>query len=271
MIIDSHLHLNSFEKDFSKAERNLLEEMKENGIDYAIVIPDNEPNTNCADLETVLNLVDSKLFIVGTLMVDEVKDSFNRVDRLFKEEKIKGFKIFPGHDPVYPTDKRWFPIYNLCLKYDLPLIIHTGMTGSRKRESAKYNDPKYIVEIARKYPHLKIIIAHYFWPEVDYCYKITRGFENIYFDTSALMVKEVVKETGLDNIKRVLKKTIKDNPESVLFGTDYITGSFKKHIDLINSLGILNKEKVFWQNANKLFKLGLKKRNRLGLFLKMKY
>jgi predicted TIM-barrel fold metal-dependent hydrolase len=47
------------------------------------------------------------------------------------------------------------------------VIIHTGI-NSGDFNCAKYNDPKYVVEVARKYPKLKIIIAHYFWPKKSY-------------------------------------------------------------------------------------------------------
>lgn len=93
------------------------------------------------------------------------------------------------------------------------------MWNSNHPEVTKHNNPKYITKIAKKFPKLKIIIAHYFWPEVEYCYKITRGFKNIYFDTSALADDEAIEETGLDKIKKVLEQSIKDNSESVLLQT----------------------------------------------------
>lgn len=153
------------------------------------------------------------------------------------------------------------PIYRLCVKHNCPVVIHTGW-NSNHPEVAKYNNPKHIIKIVKKFPKLRIIISHYYWPEVEYCYRITRGFKNIYFDTSALADEEVIKETGLDKIKKVLEQSIKDNPESVLFGTDYAMCDIKEHIKLINSLKISNenRERVFWKNANKLFRLNLRKR-----------
>ena len=35
-------------------------------------------------------------------------------------------KIYPGYEPFYPNDKKFDPLYDLCEKYDLPLMIHTG-------------------------------------------------------------------------------------------------------------------------------------------------
>lgn len=259
MIIDAHLHLPPIKTTFEESKKKLISDMNKNKIDYAILIPDNLHDSKIGDLDICLKLVEKekRLFLLGTIDIrTEGKEWINKLDSLFKKNKIKGIKIFPGHDPIYPTDKELMPIYKLCIKHDYPIVIHTGW-NSNNSEVAKYNDPKYIVEIAKEFPKLKIVISHYFWPKIEYCYKITKYFKNIYFDTSALADKEVIKETGLDKIKNILEKTIKDNPESVLFGTDYAMCRFKDHIDLINSLKISkeDKERVFWKNTKKLFKI----------------
>jgi predicted TIM-barrel fold metal-dependent hydrolase len=141
----------------------------------------------------------------------------------------------------------------------LPIVIYTGW-NSKNPEVAKYNDPKYIVKVAHRFPKLKIVISHYFWPEVHYCHSITKPFRNIHFDTSALADDKVIEETGLQNIREVLTLTAKERLDNVLFGTDYAICSIKKHIDLINSLdiGSEKKEKIFHKNAEALFKLKMR-------------
>jgi predicted TIM-barrel fold metal-dependent hydrolase len=54
----------------------------------------------------------------------------------------------------------------------------------------------------------------------------------------------MVKKKGIEKIKKILTRTIEDNPKSVLFSSDYAICSFESHIELIDSL-----------DANKLFKL----------------
>jgi len=262
MIIDSHVHISYLKKkkELSDVKNELLLNMKKNNISYSVVIPDNAPNPQCADLETVTNLVknESKLFMIGTLKVSQITNSnLIKIDNLFNKNIIRGFKIFPGHDPVYPTDKRWQPIYKLCIKYNFPLVIHTG-ASSKNKEHAKYNNPKHIIKVAANYPKLKIIIAHYSWPKLEYCFSVTKGFDNIYFDTSALACRIVLKESGgIKKVRMILTKTIKRNINSVLFGTDWPMCDVKKHVDLINSLELAKKErdKIFYQNAVNLFKL----------------
>jgi len=167
-------------------------------------------------------------------------------------------KIFPGHDTIYPTDKRLLPVYELCIKYDLPVVIHTG-ASSKHPEQAKYNDPKQIIKIAEKFPALKIVIAHFFYPRVEYCYELTEPYENIYFDTSGLADEQVIADTGLAKIKRILSLTARERPNNIIFGTDYAMCSIRKHIELVKSLEVKRqtKNKIFSENAIKLFRLKL--------------
>jgi predicted TIM-barrel fold metal-dependent hydrolase len=263
MIIDSHLHLPPRKKTetYEDSKATLLRDLRTSGVDYAILIPDNVPESHIGDLDTMLELTrnDKQLFVMGTIdILREERAAIQKLDSLFDAKRIVAIKIFPGHDPIYPTDSRLEPVYALCIKHDLPIVIHTGW-NSNNPEVAKYNDPKHIAKIAGKFPQLKVVISHYFWPEVKYCHDITKPLENIYFDTSALADEEVTEETGIQNIIEVLTLTANERPDNVIFGTDYAMCSIKKHISLINSLDIEArlKEKIFCRNAVELFKLRL--------------
>jgi predicted TIM-barrel fold metal-dependent hydrolase len=264
MIIDSHLHLPGLKKGKTLADskRELLQELEENKVDYAIVIPDNTPVSEIGSLDQVLGLVehDRNLFVMGTIDIQKDKKSHVRkLDFLFQTGRIVALKIFPGHDPIYPTDKRLVPVYKMCIRHDLPIVIHTGASPSNP-EPAKYNDPKHIVKVAKRFPTLKIVIAHYFWPKVEYCYELTKPHENIYFDTSGLADDEVIRETGLARIKKVLTSTMEQRPRNVVFGTDYGMCSIRNHVRLVESLPIPQelKEMIFSRNSIRLFKLRVK-------------
>jgi predicted TIM-barrel fold metal-dependent hydrolase len=94
---------------------------------------------------------------------------------------------------------------------------------------------------------------------VEYCYELTKPYANIHFDTSGLADDEVVEETGLDKIKKVLTSTVKQRPHSVVFGTDYAMCNIRKHIALVESLKISRqaKDEIFSENAIKLFHLSV--------------
>lgn len=167
MIIDSHLHISYVgekKKNLFDVKSELLESMKKFGITHSIVIPDNVPNPQCADTETMFKIIDGdkQFFSMGTINIfQDVKKQIVNLESLITAKKICAIKLFPGHDPFYPTDEKCQPVYKLCVKYNIPVVFHTGVnTGDN--DCAKYNDPKLIVEVAEKYPSLKIVIAHFF-------------------------------------------------------------------------------------------------------------
>jgi len=217
------------------------------------------PNSPIADVPTCIELVKDapQLYLMGTINLrTQGPEWIRELEIMLAKRQIVGMKIFPGHDPIYPTDPRLDPVHAMCQAYDAPMVIHTGWNSGHP-EVAKFNDPKYIVQIAEKYPAMKIVIAHFFWPEVDYCYDVTHGYSNIYYDTSGLADEEVIEATGFERIRTVLLKTLQVDPKKIVFGTDYAMCIRKNHIKMIDQLPVTERvrERIFWRNAADLFKL----------------
>lgn len=261
MIIDSHLHLPVIPeaRSYERGKEKLLEDLKSDQVNYAILIPDNLPDSVIGDLPTCLELTQDtpQLFLLGTIDIqNQGGEWIAGLERLADQRRIVGLKIFPGHDPIYPTDPRLDPVYAVCQAHDLPMVMHTGWNSGHP-EAAQYNDPKYIVQVAERYPSLKIVLAHYFWPEVEYCYQLTHGYANIAFDTSGLADAEVIQATGADKIEAVLLKTLAEKPRNVIFGSDYAMCSRPDHIEMVERLPITDevREGIFWRNAVEIFKL----------------
>jgi predicted TIM-barrel fold metal-dependent hydrolase len=267
MIIDSHVHLFSYENRvaaFTDALPTLLKEMSLNQIDYAIIIPDNvEGDPEIGDFAKVRELIKdhSNLYMLGSPQIVERGDSqVENFRNLAIDGVIKGIKLFPGHDPYYPTDERCFGYYDLCNEMNIPVVFHTG-ENSGDEECAKFNDPKYIVEIAQKYPQLKVVITHYFWPKLDYCYEITKHSPNIYFELAGTADKEVLdKSGGFEKMRQILIKTIDDRPNQVIYGTDWPMCNMEDHLDLVHSLNLPREieEKIFSKNTIGLYQLPVK-------------
>lgn len=263
-IFDSHLHLPVRNKlDSLEDQRDeLIKELEKNSIKGGVLIPDNIEISQIGNLKQCVELFNDvpSVFLLGTVNIleDDLDKKVGELDAYFKSKKVVGLKIFPGHDKHLPNDSRLEPFINLCLRYNKPLVIHTG-ENSGDSECSKYNDPKYIVEISDKYSGLKIVISHLFWPKVEYCVELTKGYANISYDTSALADDEVVAVTGEEKISNALEDLINKYHKKVLYGSDYGMCSVTKHIKLVKSLDISKKDKqnVFYNNSVKLFELEL--------------
>jgi len=266
-IIDSHVHISLFEGNAKSLEESrdlLLKEMAENGINYAIVIPDNIENPpDIADLKKAIELTKEykEFFLLGSPQIIQRGDGeVQKYRGLLEEGVIKGIKFFPGHDPYNPTDNRCVSYYELLQELNCPVVFHTGEISSDPniKTPAEYNDPKYIVEVANKYPKLKVVITHYFWPRIEYCYEITKNSPNIYFELAGTADPEVLEKSGgIKKMTNVLQKTINDRPNQVIFGTDWPMCDIKKQVDLVNSLNIDEKikERIFSKNAIETYRL----------------
>lgn len=260
MVIDSHVHCvkNAGEHGFGDAFRRLSQSMKSSRIDLCVAIPDNRSGTDTADLDTLLGIAEihPEIVVVGSPYV--FKYSTHEVDRLSAlagARRIRGVKLFPGHDNFYPTDRRCSVFYELCVKHRLPLIIHTGENPGDPG-SCRYNDPKHIAKVARRYPGLTVVISHYFWPRMEYCYDLTKDVANIAYDTSGMADAEVVEKSGgIGRVRDILQKTLLRKPDGVMLGSDWPGCSQEEHLELIASLDVASdiKERVLFTNAFRMF------------------
>lgn len=264
MIIDSHLHLpvRDYLLSLENQSQELIKELQNHNINKGIVIPDNIDKSPIGNLKQCIQLFNNipNIYILGTVNIleDNLEDKISQLREYFLFNQIVGLKIFPGHDDHYPNDKRLEPFLKLCIEYDKPLVIHTG-ENSGDNECSKYNDPKYIVDIAKDFPSLKIIISHLFWPKVEYCVEITKDYKNISYDTSALADKEVVIKTGREKIKDSLENLIKKYNKKVIYGSDYGMCDIQDHMDLIKSLNISDNQRdaVLYSNAASVFGINI--------------
>lgn len=261
MIIDAHLHLPvvSDTRTYEQAKALLIEDFKKDRVDYAILIPDNIPNSVLGDVPTCLELVKDtpELFLMGAMDIQTQGQVWlAELEILLTEHHIVGMKIFPGHEPIYPTDPRLFPLYEMCEAYAVPMVIHTGWNSGHP-EVACYNDPKYIVQVAERYSGLKIVIAHFYWPEVEYCYRVTLEYPNIRHNTSGLAGSKVILATGQGRIETVLLKVLEGNRKKILFGPDYAMCDRAAYIEMVKRLPITAemREGILWKNAVELFRL----------------
>jgi len=259
MIIDSHRHVVKKDNSFDTAKELFLSDMQQNDIEKAIVIADNVSDSDTADTPTLLKLFadEDNVKIIGSINpFGNLTTQQEYFDNLLQDRKIIGLKLFNGFDRLYPTDERCFASYNLALKYKVPVIFHTGINVDDD-ESARYNDPKYIVEIAKKFPVLKIIIAHFYWPEIEYCLELTGDIPNIYLDTTVLADEDAIARISKEKIKSVLEHAIAIKPDKILFGSDYPACQTAPAIELIGSLHIdqQSEDVILSQNVKNLFSL----------------
>src|SRR3989338_5508920 len=127
MIIDAHAHidemLNSkFTKDFKKNLDFLMDEMKDSGVDHALILADyyeDESRTSSTKILIKLTAGISNTSVVGSIDILNHKESdLGELEQWLKDKSIVGVKLYTGYQHFYPNDERCGPIYKLCIKYN---------------------------------------------------------------------------------------------------------------------------------------------------------
>lgn len=251
MIIDAHVHLpvgvgyNSLQRQ----KERLLYEMRENKVSRCIVISD-------SSMESVIGTMDECVELFGETgnvdVVGGISPFFEFPSQLLKLNKyldkklVVGIKLFTGHETFYLTDERLKDVYELAIQYNVPVLFHSGWDNSQ------YSDAVLVAEVAKKYPELKLIVCHCFYPELDNCMSLIE-FENVIFDLSSI-ADDVNKR---ENIAGKIKRIIDAVPERVLFGSDFSCCSMKEYIKLVRGLKLMRnvEENIFWRNAKRIYQL----------------
>ena len=203
MIIDMHTHLLNF-KDF---DIQLREDLIRSGISHDIWTYSEEDylaGTSSADKVIIFGLKARKTGWNGKnepvadfvsrhsdkyiyfASIDPYQDDFIQ-DLKYNHTVLncKGIKIGPIYQGVHPCDKKYYEIFDYCVKNALPIITHMATTFS-SGVPIDYARPYHIDSIACDFPRLKIVLAHLGHPWEAETIAIIRRNENIYADISAL-------------------------------------------------------------------------------------
>ncbi len=226
----------------------LLKEGKKAGVDHFVVqsvatSPAQVKSINEFIAETIKN-TDGKMTGLGT-MHPESSDIKGDIEHL-RELGLRGVKLHPDIQAFKIDDHRCLKIYELCEKYNLPILMHTG------DHRYDYSNPNRMLPIMKIYENLIVVGAHLGgWSVWDEAEDKLAGIPNFYVDTSSsfkFMSKEKAKEIincfGVSN---------------VLFATDYPMWDITDEIAFLNDLNLNADDyrKIYYENACKIYGIKL--------------
>ena len=271
-LIDCHVHLNNYyydqisktgKKFLSLEERldSLIDSMHDNGIDYSIILSSykvdvHRPSTS--DIIDITKKYDSKLGVVAGFTIDNHTDEdLKNCREWLKDGIIKGIKLYCGYEYYYPSDKRYQRVYDMCIEYGSPVMIHTGDVFL-KTGKIKYSHPLNIDDITVDNPELKIVMCHLGNPWIMDCQEVLYKNRNVYADISGLIVGNFTPSTEIHYMSKIKELlTYVAEPHSLLYGSDWPISSMSSYLHLIQKLE-LNQESLellMFKNAKSVFEL----------------
>lgn len=209
MFIDTHVHPIFFEpitkdtqiKDLrhetfgiykagtAKIE-HIFNQMSCAGLDKLVLLPQDyltqvgKTVISNEDIKTLVDIAPDKF--IGFASVDPFDpEAANKLDYAFSHLNLSGLKLNPARYHAYPNDKIHTPLYDLCEKYDKPIIFHSGFSWEPDTLS-RFTRPIEFEELAQKRTNLRICLAHFGWPWVQETAMLMLKYKNVYTDTAIL-------------------------------------------------------------------------------------
>lgn len=227
MIVDVHTHI------YNKKNWESYKKKSKGQVGKAIVLAwyhKNNYGFPCVSDLVKFTSNETNLFAIGSIdLKANLKPQISLHDKLFKENKIVGIKLYPGYQHFYPTDKKVTQIAKLCERYNKPLVFHSGDFYDQEGTALlKYSHPMYIDELASLCPNTKIVISHFGFPYQMETANIVSKNKNVFTDISGTIDggDKTSKETGgltkqyISDLKRVFNY-YPNVKAKTMFGTDY--------------------------------------------------
>ena len=221
----------------------LIESMDAAGIDLGVVCPiATKPDQVKSIFKWCKKISNDRIIPFPSVHPDTPK--VEKWLQRFAEARLPGIKLHPMYQQFWADEERMDPIYSAATDCDLAVEIHSGF------DIAYGDDDNASVErlarVMSRHPRMKLVLTHLgAWREWDNVRKHLVG-SGVYMETSFSLdwlgpegVEEIIRDHG---------------PEHVLFGTDWPWARQDKEVDMLNALGLSEKEKdaILWSNAARL-------------------
>lgn len=184
-----HQVLSIFKNGLASME-HIENQMRCAGLDKMVLLPQNYGSTaggvlvTNEEIKKMVELAPSRF--IGFASIDPfLPGCLEELEYAFTTLGLKGLKLNPSAQHYYPADPRLEPIYQLCEKYNKPILFHSGLSWEPGSLS-KYSRPIEFEEVAYRHPTLRICLAHFGWPWVQETAMLMLKYENVYTDTGLL-------------------------------------------------------------------------------------
>jgi uncharacterized protein len=251
-IIDCHVHLNKYDKMGSQAKKftvlenrldALLQSMTKNNVDYSIVISSYMVDANRPSTSQIINIVSrnenirNRIRIVTGFTIDNHTDEDLKQYITWLEDRlIIGIKLYCGYEHYYPYDKRYQEVYDICMEYGVPVMIHTGDAYSSKAK-LRYAHPLNIDDIAVDNPELRIVMCHLGNPWIADCQEVLYKNSNVYSDISGLVVGDFRLPSAIRYVSQINNLlNYVGKPHRLLYGSDWPISNMGSYLAFVRKL-----------------------------------
>ncbi|HWP82639.1 MAG TPA: amidohydrolase family protein [Bacteroidota bacterium] len=256
-IFDAHFHFysNSFFRFLVKQKPNRLDintELKNLASKGHIEIPGEDP-TQLA--KRWIDIIDKwkidRVVLIGSMPGDEdsvvqavrthptrfagffaVDPNSNvlmeNAEKRLKQDKLKGFFLYPSLYHISVNDEWLYPLYNLAQECKAVVYVHFGKLIMRPRDFAgiptvtneAFANPTDLIPVAKKFPGIKFVIPNFGAGKMTETLEVGKECPNVYVDTAGSN-SWMADHRDKPDLKQVFQKFMQVFGSSrILFGSD---------------------------------------------------
>lgn len=239
MICDAHVHYgpDSMLK-LTITLKDLKKHISKHNIKKMLVFAANVEIDKINKQLIEISKTNKEIFALMRLTPYNVKWVKKNLPKIY-DEKIVGIKYHPSIDKVRVTDPMFSEVFEVLNDLGAISLIHTG----RWIEMAGY---QYAIEIGKKYPKLRVILAHMGGNEL---------LNSVGAIKQSKRVRNVLLDTSNCRIPRVIQWAVRDlGSERILLGSDIPWGTMSANLATVQD-SLDNKkdiENIIYKNLNSL-------------------
>ena len=160
------------------------------GIDKAVLMPEDlatQANGSIVTNEEIAELVKvAPSRFIGFASVDpNSPDCADKLIHAVDVLSLSGLHLNPSTQQFYPDDDKLAPLYEICVKRNIPIVMDIGMSLEPSAPS-KFAQPLHMEDVLLQYPKLRICAAHFGFPWVTETATLMLRYPNLYADTGLL-------------------------------------------------------------------------------------
>jgi hypothetical protein len=143
------------------------------------------------------------------------------LEHALKDLGMKGYKLLGPSLDRRISDPALFPLWEICGKYEVPVLIHFGVLGSSGGISSHMNiNPLALHDAVKAFPKVNFIVPHFGAGYPTELLHLCWTCPNVYVDSSGSnqWIRWMAYPLTLQDLFRKFYETV--GPDRLLFGTD---------------------------------------------------
>lgn len=173
-------------------------------------------------------------------------EAVEELERAVTEDGLRGLNLQLYHHDLRADDHLLWPLYEACVRLDVPVNLHVGMSFSNK--PLRFGDPLAVDAVACDFPDLRIVCAPPGFPWIRELIAVAWRHPHVFIGIPGLRPKYLAKEgSGWTELLSYGSHILR---EKVIFGSAHPLLPIARSVEEVRELPLPEGVSDLWLNVN---------------------